>query len=148
VVADQLRKASKDCEIAFSFLETDYGFRKSSVSSDNTSFAVRFASDLVGIEISYAIRGGLIVWICLLDAGAWPTRPGRITSAADIRCFDLDDVQAVAEGQPPEVDDSIYAIPDQRILHARAESLRAYGDSLLRVISFWCHSCERVSWSG
>jgi len=127
-----LRDAARNCVRIFSFLVAEYGFRAPTVSSDSASFTVRFQTDVTGVEVNYAIRGGLIVWICQLTGGSWPGRPGRITDESAIRWFDLYDVQAVVEGHPPVADDLIYAIPSDEILQARAESLRTDGDSLLR----------------
>src|SRR5258708_33401264 len=118
MASNRLSDAATQCLRIFSFLVTEFGFRAPTMSSDSTSFTVRFQTDQTGVQVSYAIRGGLIVWLCQLDNGAWPVRPGRIPRESEIYWFDLYDVPAGVQGQPPDVAGSIYAIPDQRMLSA------------------------------
>jgi hypothetical protein len=128
--ADDFASAAKECAAQFAYLVDDFGFGEPRVQSDASSFKVRFTGARTGVQVDYSTGSILTVWVCQLEAGEWPPRPGRITADTTIHWFDLRDIVTVSTGTEPIVDISAYAIPDAAALAAHAESLRNHGTAM------------------
>jgi hypothetical protein len=127
MISEHVREARSACERQFSFLVTEFGYRKVRSRFKWHGFELRYRGALVGIVVEWFPRDPQTVLLARLVNGDFPsmTRGGD----AQINYFDLGDIESLASA-PARPD--VYKLPDDETAGLMARSLREYGSSLLR----------------
>jgi hypothetical protein len=119
MISEHVREARSACERQFSFLATEFGYRKVRSRFKWHGFELRYRGPLVGIVVEWFPRDPLTVRLTPLVNGDFQSNNG----------FDLGDIESLASA-PTRLD--VYNLPDDETAGVMARSLREYGSSLLR----------------
>jgi hypothetical protein len=128
-----LREARSACERQFSFLVTEFGYRKVRSRFQWGGFELRYRGPSVGVAVEWFPRDSLIVQVAPLVNGDFPSGSGPGNNPdAPIDRFDLGDIESLASA-PMRPDDPfrLSRLPDDETAGLKAGSLREYGSGLL-----------------
>lgn len=131
MTSDRLREARAACERAFSFLVTDYGYRRVRARYQWSGFELGYQGPLLGVLVEWYPRDPLTVWLVRLEDGQFPPREA-VTATGPIRYFDLGDVEVIKTGHRVVDESQLYGIPTDSTARTVADSLHEYGSELLR----------------
>jgi hypothetical protein len=130
MISEHLREARSACERQFSFLVTEFGYRKVRCRFQWNGFELRYRGPLVGVVVEWFPRDTLTVRLARLVNGDFSSSYGG--GDAPINFFDLGDIESLASA-PGRLDARrLYELPDNETAGLMARSLREYGSSLLQ----------------
>jgi hypothetical protein len=130
MTTDQVREARSACERQFSFLVTDFGYRRVRRLFKWQGFELRYRGTSVGVVVEWFPRDPLTVLLARLVNGDFPPSPGG--GEAQVNYFDLRDIEVIASA-PTRLDErQLYDVPDDETAGVMARNLRDYGSGLLR----------------
>jgi hypothetical protein len=119
MISEHVREARSACERQFSFLVTEFGYRKVRSRFKWHGFELRYRGPSVGVVVEWFPRDPLTVRLAQLVNGDFQSSNG----------FDLGDIESLASA-PARLD--VYKLPDDETAGLMARSLREYGSSLLQ----------------
>jgi hypothetical protein len=132
VTTDQLREARATCERAFSFLVTDFGYRKVRGRFQWGGFELGYRGPGVGVLVEWYPRDPLTVWLVTLTGDQFPPRDAVLSEGTQLHYFDLGDLEIIKAGHRVTDERQLYATPTEATARVVADSLRQYGADLLR----------------
>jgi hypothetical protein len=95
VTSGRLLVARAICERAFSFLGTDFGYRKVRGRFQRSGFDLGYRGPGLGVLVEWYPRDPLTVWLVRLEDGSLPPRD-RVTDVdTPLHYFDLGDVEII-----------------------------------------------------
>lgn len=132
MTTDQLRQARAICERAFSFLVTDFGYRKVRGRFQWGGFELGYRGPGVGVLVEWYPRDPLTVWLVRLEDGKFPPRDAVVSVGTRLHYFDLGDLEVLKTGHRVADERQLYAVPAEATARMVADSLRRCGADLLR----------------
>jgi hypothetical protein len=129
---EEMQEIRAACEDAFSFLVTEFGYRKVRGRFRWNGFEFGYGGPFVGVLVEWYPRDPLTVWLVLLVDGVFPPRyaPAGVETAP--RYFDLADLAAISTGQTVINERQRYEAPNADMARIMADRLRRYAARLLR----------------
>jgi hypothetical protein len=94
MISEHLREARSACERQFSFLVTEFGYRKVRCRFQWNGFELRYRGPLVGVVVEWFPRDTLTVRLARLVNGDFSSSCGG--GDAPINYFDLGDIESLA----------------------------------------------------
>jgi hypothetical protein len=126
--SEWLRGRRDSCEAAFSFLITDFGYRRSLRRFRDGGFQIGYLGPGAGVLVEWMPRDS--VWVRLL-----PLSPGEVPSGwgdpGGPGGYGLGFLVCLA-GDPPQVSDRAMYDPSDDVMTALARQLRSNGQDMLR----------------
>ena len=118
------------CIKSSSFLAARYGHRLTQSAATGRGFTVEFTGKQVGVRVTYQVGDPVMVYVCLLEDGRFPSPPGEIRPDTRIAMFDLSDVEAIL-ARNVEAPEPWYAIPTAEVLNEYSKRLHRSGATIL-----------------
>jgi hypothetical protein len=132
VTTDQLREARAICERKFSFLVTEFGYRKVRGRFQWGGFELGYRGPGPGVLVEWYPRDPLTVWLVRLEDDRFPPRDVVVGDDTQLHYFDLGDLEIIKAGHRVADERQLYGIPTEATARIVADSLRQYGSDLLR----------------
>jgi hypothetical protein len=132
VTSDALREARAACERAFSFLVSDFDYRKVRGRFRWGGFELGYCGQVLGVLVEWYPRDPLTVWLVILEDGDFPPRDVVVAGGGPLRYFDLGDVEIIKTGRRAVDERQLYGLPTERTAGVLSDSLRQYASELLR----------------
>lgn len=131
MTSDQLREARATCEQAFSFLVTEFGYRKVRGRFQWSGFELGYRGPGMGVLVEWYPRDPLAVWLVRLEGEKFPPRDAVVVGP-HLHYFDLGDVEIIKAGHRVADERQLYGDPTRQTAQILADSLRRHGSDLLR----------------
>lgn len=132
MTGDQLREARAACERAFSFLVSDFGYRKVRGRFHWGGFELAYQGQVLGVLVEWYPRDPLTVWLVRLEDGGFPPRDVVADPGVRLHYFDLGDVEIIKTGHRVVDERQLYGLPAERTAGMLSDSLRQHASELLR----------------
>lgn len=132
MTSEEMREIRADCEDAFSFLVTDFGFRKVKGRFRPDGFEFGYSGPFAGVLVEWYPADPLTVWFVMLVDGAFPPRYTPAGAQVAQRYFDLGDLVSISTGHAVTGERWAREMPDADMPKAMADSLRRHGARVLR----------------
>jgi hypothetical protein len=132
MTSDQLRDARAACEQAFSFLVSDFGYRKIRSRFQWGGFELGYRGRGIGVLVEWYPRDPLTVWLVKLEDGNFPPRDQVLRADTPLHYFDLGDMEIIETGHRVVAERQLYGLPTEGTAGLLASSLRQYASELLR----------------
>jgi hypothetical protein len=133
MTTDHVREARAACERQFSFLVTEFGYRKVRSRLESNGFELRYLGPTLGVVVQWFPRDPFTVLLARLVNGDFPPAYAAGSGDTAVNYFDLLDVIALGSGVPPlEGFRQQYSLPNDETAALMAQGLREYGSDLLR----------------
>lgn len=132
MISDQLREARAACERAFSFLVSDFGYRKVRSRFRWSGFELAYQGQVLGVLVEWYPRDPLTVWLVRLEDGDFPPRDVAADAGVPLHYFDLGDIEIIKTGRRVVDERQLYGLPTERTAGMLSDSLRQHASELLR----------------
>lgn len=132
MISDQVRGARAACEQAFSFLVSDFGYRKVRSRFQWGGFELGYRAQVLGVLVEWYPRDPLTVWLVRLEDSGFPPRDAVVDAAEPLHYFDLGDLEIIKTGHRVVDERQLYGLPSERTAGILADSLRRHASELLR----------------
>lgn len=131
MTSDQLREARAACERAFSFLVSEFGYRRVRSRFRWSGFELAYQGQVLGVLVEWYPRDPLTVWLVRLEDGAFPPRAVAADPGGPLHYFDLGDVEIIKTGHRVVDERQLYGLPTEATAGMLSDSLRLHASQLL-----------------